>query len=410
MKRVMAFALAGGRTRGLSVLSQPRSVAAVPFAGKFRLIDFTLSNCVNSEISDIAVLAQYAPLSLAQHLGRGEPWDLNRRDGGVQILQPYARQEGARWYQGTADALRQNLDVIENSGAERVFLLSSDLIYKMDYSWMFQHHLDSGAKVTLAAGNVPYGESQRFGMIRTDETGRVLEFVEKPAVTDAHLAFMGVYLFDAPFLKRILTETQGPNLILDVLMPFIHDATLVRAYSFGGYWDDVGSLPHYFRAHQRLLGDDPAPNLYDPGWRIYTRSEEMPPVVFHESAEVSDSLISNGAVIAGRVERSVLSPGVHVGPGAVVRNAVLLNGTYVGPGAVVERAVVDKNVMIGSGARVGRYDADATSGHPEFEGITLVGKWARIEDGALITPGVVVSPGEPMPEEQHFARIGEVQA
>lgn len=408
MKRVMAFALAGGRTRGLSVLSQPRSVAAVPFAGKFRLIDFTLSNCVNSEISDIAVLAQYAPLSLAQHLGRGEPWDLNRRDGGVQILQPYARQEGARWYEGTADALRQNLDVLENSGAERVFLLSSDLIYKMDYSWMFQHHLDSGAKVTLAVGNVPYGETSRFGMVKSDETGRVLEFVEKPSDTESHLAFMGVYLFDAPFLKRVLMESRGPNLILDVLMPFIHDASLVRSYAFGGYWDDVGSLPHYFRAHQRLLGDDPAPNLYDTGWRIYTRSEEMPPVVFHDTANVVDSLLSNGAVIAGTVERSVLSPGVQVGPGAIVRDAVLLNGTSVGAGAVVERAVVDKNVMIGAGARVGRRDADASCGDPEFEGITLVGKWAEIPDGAVVEPGVVVLPGVPKSEADHYAMLGEV--
>jgi glucose-1-phosphate adenylyltransferase len=409
MKRVMAFALAGGRTRGLSVLSQPRSVAAVPFAGKFRLIDFTLSNCVNSEISHVAVLAQYAPLSLAQHLGRGEPWDLNRREGGVHILQPYARQEGARWYEGTADALRQNLDVLENSGAEWVFVLSSDLVYKMDYSWMLEEHLESGARVTLGVGRVPYGESGRFGMVRVDEEGRILGFQEKPESTEFSQAFMGVYLFDGAFLKRILLENDGPNLILDVLRPYLEDPAMVRAYTFGGYWEDVGSVPHYFRAHQRLLGDDPAPNLYDPGWRIYTRSEEMSPVLFHAGSKVTDSFLSNGAVIAGRVERSVISPGVYVGPGAAVRDAVILNGTTVGAGATVERAVVDKNVVIGNGARVGRGDADAGSGDPELMGITLVGKWAQIGERAEIGAGVVIPPGEPISDAAYHARMGEAR-
>ncbi len=410
MKRVMAFALAGGRTRGLSVLAQPRSVAAVPFAGKFRLIDFTLSNCINSEIYHVAVLAQYAPLSLAAHLGRGEPWDLNRRDGGVSILQPYARQEGARWYEGTADALRQNLDVLENSGADRVFVLSTDLVYKMDYSWMLQHHLESGARATLAVGSVPYAEASRFGMVEVGDDGRILEFNEKPESTGARHAFMGVYLFDASFLRRLLREIPGPNLILDLLMPHIRDPNLVRAYPFGGYWDDVGTVPHYFRAHQRLLGDDPAPNLHDPGWRIFTRSEEMSPVLFRDGSRVVDSLVANGAVIAGTVERSVLSPGVVVGRGAVVRDAVLLNGTVVGPGATVERAVVDKNVVIGAGARLGRRDAGSADGDPDLDGIAVVGKWAQLPEGAEIAPGTVTPPGEAISEEAFRLRLGEVPA
>ncbi len=409
MKRVMAFALAGGRTRGLSVLSQPRSVAAVPFAGKFRLIDFTLSNCVNSEIFHVEVLAQYAPLSLAQHLGRGEPWDLNRREGGVRILQPYARQEGARWYEGTADALRQNLDVLENSGAEWVFVLSTDLIYKMDYSWMHEQHLETGARVTLAVGQVPYGETEHFGMLRIDGEGRISGFQEKPEATDFDRAFMGVYLFDSAFLKRILQENEDPNLILDILRPYLGDPAVVRAYTFGGYWDDVGSIPRYFRAHQRLLGDDPAPNLHDPGWRIYTRSEEMSPVLFHAGSEVQDSHLSNGAVIAGRVERSVISPGVYVGPGAVVRDAILLNGTTVGAGATVERAVVDKNVVIGNGARVGRRDAGAESGVPELMGITLVGKWAQVDEGSEIAAGTLIPPGEAISAQAYHLRMGEAR-
>ncbi len=409
MKRVMAFALAGGRTRGLSVLAQPRSVAAVPFAGKFRLIDFTLSNCVNSEIPRIAVLAQYAPLSLAKHLGRGEPWDLNRRDGGVEILQPYARQEGARWYEGTADALRQNLDVLENSGTDRVFVLSSDLVYKMDYSWMYQQHLKTGAQATLAVGPAPYGESGRFGMVRSDDDGRILEFREKPEQTDLDRAFMGVYLFETEFLRRLLLDNPGPNLILDVLMPRIMNGDRILSYTFGGYWEDVGSVAHYFRAHQRLLGEDPAPNLYDPGWRIFTRSEEMSPVLLHPSAEVEDSLIANGAEIAGRVERSVLSPGVYVGAGAVVRDAVVLNGTLIGAGAVLERAVVDKNVVVGSGARVGDREARSGSGDPDLDGITVVGKWAQIAEGSTVGAGTVVPAGEPIPVDALAARLGETR-
>ncbi len=406
MKRVMAFALAGGRTRGLSVLAQPRSVAAVPFAGKFRLVDFTLSNCVNSELYRIAVLAQYAPLSLGQHVGRGEPWDLNRREAGVQILQPYARQEGARWYQGTADALRQNLNVIENSGADRVFVLSTDLVYKMDYSWMLEHHVRSGAQATLAVGTVPYGEVDRFGMVRLDKDDRILEFQEKPAETDAPFAFMGVYLFQTAFLKRVLQESDGPNLILDLLMPYIGTGDEVQGYRFEGYWDDVGTVSHYHRAHQRLLGAEPVPDLYDPGWRVYTRSEEMSPVLFHSRAEVDDSLISNGAVIEGRVERSVLSPGVTVAPGAVVRDSVILNGTIVGREAVVEGAVVDKNVMIGAGARVGGGKPPAGGGDPDLRGLTVVGKWAQIEPDQTVPAGAVVPVEAPISEEDYDDRRG----
>ena len=405
MKRVKAFVLAGGRTRGLSTLAGLRSVAAVPFAGKYRLIDFTLSNCVNSELYDVAVLAQYAPLSLAQHLGRGEPWDLNRRDGGVEILQPYARQEGARWYEGTADALRQNLDVLENSGAERVFVLSSDLVYKMDYSWMLQEHLESGAAVTLAVGKVPDGETSRFGMVQVDEGGRILEFREKPEEYPSPLAFMGVYLFDADFLKQILEEHDGPNLVLDILLPELERGTDIRAYRFDGYWDDVGSIQHYFQAHQRLLGENPVPDLYDPGWRVYTRSVEMSPVFCDAHAVVHGSLVSNGAVIEGTVERSVLSPGVYVASGAVVRDAVILNETMVGPGARVERAVVDKNVVIGAGARVG----GAVGGDPvPNDGITVLGKWVQVEAGGEVAPGTVIPAEAPVPGEAFDLRKGKV--
>jgi glucose-1-phosphate adenylyltransferase len=392
MKRVMAFALAGGRARGLSVLSQPRSVAAVPFAGKYHLIDFTLSNCVNSELHNVAVLAQYAPLSLAAYVGRGEPWDLNRRDGGVTILQPYARQDGARWYQGTADSLRQNLDVLENSGAERVFVLSTDLVYKMDYSWVLQHHWASRAEATLVVGGVPYGEVSRFGMLDVDPDGRILGFVEKPRECAYAWAFMGIYLFETAFLKSLLFESDGADLIVDVLGPRLGGDDRIRAYPYEGIWEDVGGIPEYFRAHRRLLDEPPAPDLYDPHWRIYARSEEMVPAVFADTAHVRQSLLANGARVAGRVERSVLSPGVQVGPGATVRDSVILNRTTIGAGAWVERAVLDKDVRIGPGARVGDGGDDPST-------ITVVGKGAEIPEGSVVAPGRVVPIGAQITEE-----------
>lgn len=406
MKRVMTCVLAGGRTRGLSVLSHPRSVAAVPFAGKYRLIDFALSNCVNSEVYSVAILAQYAPLSLLGHVGRGDPWDLNRRDGGVMILQPYARQQFARWYEGTADALRQNLDVLLGSDIDRVVIVSSDVVCKMDYSWMLKAHRKAGVPATIAVGPPPYGESHRFGMVETDAAGRVTTFTEKPSETGANLAFMGTYVFETSYLARILQETPGSNLILDVLHARIRAGDPVLAYRFEGYWEDVGRIPEYFRAHQRLLGPDPAPDLYDPGWLIYARSVEMFPVHLDEGAQVKESLLSNGAVIEGTVERSVLSPGVYVGPGAVVRDSIVFNDTVIGPGARVERAVLDKNVMVGADAVVGNPNARGDRGDPELDGITLIGKWARVSDHGSVAPGTALAPGQPMAQDV-FGREAE---
>lgn len=392
MKRVAAFVLAGGRSEALATLTVPRSIAAVPFAGKYRFIDFTLSNCVNSELYKVAVLTQYAPLSLSAHLGRGEPWDLNRRDGGVTLLQPYARQEGARWYEGTADAIRQNLDVLETLGADRVFVISTDVLCKMDYSWIFDHQRQTGARATLVMGRVPYGEVGRFGVSHLDEEDRILDFEEKPAASDAPWGFMGVYLFETAYLVSLLREQAGSNLILDVMRPRLRDAE-VRAYRFEGYWDDIGTLPEYYRAHQRLLGDDPAPDLYDPEWRIYARSAERSPVLFGAGAEVVNSLVSNGAMIAGRVESSVLSPGVTVGRGAMVRDSIVLDGTVIGPGSRVERAVIDKNVVVGEGSRIGGPDSSGPQA-----GLTLVGKWAVLPSGSVIEQETIVPCGEVKPE------------
>jgi glucose-1-phosphate adenylyltransferase len=276
--------------------------------------------------------------------------------------------------------LRQNLDVLENSGADRVFVLSADLVYKMDYSWVLEHHWASRAEATLVAGRVPYGEVSRFGMLDADPEGHILGYVEKPASSPWPWAFMGIYLFETAFLKEMLLETRGADLIIDVLGPRLGQDDRLRAYFYEGYWDDMGGIREYHRAHQRLLEDPPAPDLYDPDWRIYARSEEMVPALFEPTARVERSLFANGARVAGNVERSVISPGVHVDRDAIVRDSVILNGTRICHGAVVERAVIDKDVVVGAGARVGRLE----------EEITLVGKGAEIPPGRAVPPGRVI--------------------
>lgn len=402
MKKAMGFVFAGVRTRGLSMLTRSRSVAAVPFAGKYRLIDFTLSNCVNSQLYTVAVLAQYSPHSLIRHVGRGEPWDLNRRDGGVQILQPYERQEGRRWYQGTADALRQNLDVLANSGADRVFVLSAELVYKMDYSWMLEAHMKGGCPVTIAVGRPGPWTGSRLGRVRVNDRGRVEEYDPGTERSADWPAFMGIYLIESDYLREVVHASDGPNLFLDCLIPRLAEDGPVCAYRYDGDWGGIVTIPDYWLAHRRLFESPPVPNLYDPGWRIFTRSEEMPPVWVEPGASIVDSLVSNGAVVAGTVIRSVLSPGVQVAAGAVVEDSVLLNGVSVGRGARVSRAVVDKQVRIGRGARLGGGDPGPDA-IPELEGITVVGERAILEDEDLVGAGVEVAPRPPVDAVSEYA-------
>jgi len=387
MKRVLAFVFAGVRDDGLSVLTHSRSVAAVPIAGKYRLVDFTLSNCVNSELYRVSILAQHSPHSLIRHVGRGEPWDLNRRDGGVQILQPYERQEGRRWYQGTADALRQNLDVVENAGSEEVFVLSSDLIYKMDYTWMMQFHRDTGAAATLAVGRPSGWNPRAYGVVDVGEDSRVESFTLEPEENDPRDAFLGIYIFRTDYLRDLLAG-DDVNLFLDCLIPRL-GIDPVHAYRFEGEWSRISNLDAYLAAHRRLLADPPTPDMHDPAWRIYTRSEERAPAAVDGASDVSDSLIANGSVIFGEVKRSVLSAGVYVAPGAVVRDSVVLNDVSIGPGSVVENAILDKNSQVGARGRVGRAG----------DAIAAVGEWGVVPDDGVIEAGEAIPPREPSVEE-----------
>ena len=350
MKRTMAMILAGGEGERLSILSQERAKPAVPFGGKYRIIDFTLSNCVNSDIDDVVVLTQYNPRSLNDHIGLGRPWDLDRNHGGVKLLQPYiARGRVAEWYRGTADAVLRNMNVLEHdTSADTVVVLAGDHIYKMDYQPFVAAHRRRRADVTIAVRRVPLADASRMGVLALDDADRVIEWQEKPKVPKSDLASMGVYVFSKKSLRRWLSDDLvdfGANVI-----PAMLDAgARVFGYRYNGYWQDVGTIQSYWEANMALLEDSPELDLYDKDWVIHTRSEERAPAKVGPTAQVHRSLISHGCVIDGTVVNSVLSPGVRVDVGAVVRDSIVMFDSVIRSGAVVDRAILDKEVVIGPG-------------------------------------------------------------
>lgn len=400
--RTKAVILAGGQGTRLAALTIKRAKPAVPFAGKYRIIDFALSNCVNSNILDVLVLTQYRPHSLNDHIGKGRPWDLDRSfTGGIQILQPYKGTYDTDWYAGTADAVTQNINFVRRGHPDYVLILSGDHIYEMDYDMLIQFHRDRKAEVTLCTIRVPLDEASRFGIIDVDDDYKVKSFIEKPKNPPSNLANMGVYVFNYDVLERSLLGDQsnpesdkdfGKNIIPNLLQ----EGAAVFAYPYGGYWIDVGTVDAYWEAHMDLLESPPSLNLNDRTWVIHTRSEERPPVRIEKDATIINSLITDGAVISADaiVERSVLSPGVYVGPGAVVRESVILNDAYIESGAIVERCILDKIVVVGSNARVG-----SISDVGDLK-ITSVGKNAHIP--AAFTIGAGSTLGTDL-EEANFA-------
>jgi glucose-1-phosphate adenylyltransferase len=392
MSKVLAVIMAGGQGERLSLLSEKRAKPAVPFAGKYRIIDFALSNCVNSDIYDVAVLTQYRPHSLNDHIGIGKPWDLDRRQGGIHLLQPYVGRQESDWYQGTADAVYQNLGFITESRADYVLVLAGDHIYRMDYRPMISFHQQHATDVTLGAVVIPIEEGSRFGILETDEDGRVVSFEEKPAEPKGTLGSMGIYVFNRDVLARVLTEdaanTRSQHDFGRNIIPGMLDrGERVFAYPFTGYWQDVGTIQSYWEAHMGLLEDPPALDLYDRSWVIHTLSEERPPAHLFEGCEVASSLISHGCIIKGKVEHSVLSPGVVVEEGAVVRDSIALVDTVIGAGSVVDRSILDKEVVIGKNCRIG-YGDDMTPNKQEpgrlNTGITLIGKRSRLPDNLKV--------------------------
>jgi glucose-1-phosphate adenylyltransferase len=390
--KTRAVILAGGEGSRLSVLTAKRTKPAVPFAGKYRIIDFPLSNCVNSGIFDLMILAQYRPQSLVEHVGSGAPWDLNRDfTGGVKILTPYKARNDSDWYAGTADAVQQNFAFLKNGSPDFVLILSGDHIYTMDYDPMISFHIDQQADLTMGVIKVPIEEASRFGILATNDKYRVTSFIEKPANPPSNLANMGVYLFNRELLDKILWEDRmdqdsSHDFGKDVIPKLLQSKARIFAYPYTGYWMDVGTVQSYWQAHLDLLSPSPPLKLYDRRWVIYTRTEERPPVRLPGRADIVSSMICNGSFIeeGAHVESSVLSPGVIVRAGAVVRESIILTDTVIESGAVVERAVIDKRSRVESNARVGWGIAD------QNVKIAVVGKGSVVPAGYVVEPEGVV--------------------
>jgi glucose-1-phosphate adenylyltransferase len=390
--KTRAIIMAGGEGARLSVLTIKRAKPAVPFAGKYRIIDFTLSNCVNSGIFDIMILAQYRPQSLIEHVGSGGPWDLARDfTGGVKILTPYKSRRESDWYEGTADAVQQNFSFIKQNSPDHVLILSADQIYTMDYDALIAFHTDYQADLTMGVIRVPLEEASRFGVVTVDKDYRVRAFYEKPKDPPSTIINMGVYLFNRDLLDRVLwedhlREDSSHDFGKDILPELIKKKARVFAFPYSGYWMDVGTIRSYWQAHLDLLAPNPPLKLYDRSWVIHTRTEERPPVRVPESARIYATMLSDGCYIQNNaiVESSVLSPGVLVRQGAVIRESVILTDTVIEEGAVVERAIIDKRARIEKGARVG-----GRIGDPDIR-LAVVGKNSVVPAGMIIEPGATI--------------------
>lgn len=403
--KVKAVILAGGAGTRLGTLTVKRAKPAVPFAGKYRIIDFPLSNCVNSRIFDVLILTQYRPHSLNDHVAKGRPWDLDRTfSGGVHLLQPFVGHYASGWYAGTADAVAQNLNFVRHGRPEYVLILSGDHIYEMDYDVLVRYHQVKEADATFCTIRVPMDEANRFGILDVNDDNEILDFVEKPEHPPSNLANMGVYVFNYDVLeKMLLLDQQDPDsdhdFGKDIIPRMVAGNMKVFAYPYDGYWIDVGTIDAYWEAHMDLLASPPSLNLNDRTWVIHTRSEERPPVQIHNGATIRDSMITDGSVIAegAVVERSILSPGVYVGPNAVVKESIILNDTYIETGANVERCVLDKTVVVGVNARVG------TIRDMGDLGITCVGKNTHIPENHVIGSGCMIGPDL---GQKDFAELG----
>lgn len=356
--QMLAMILAGGQGSRLGPLTKKLAKPAVPFGGKYRIIDFVLSNCANSGIRKVAVLTQYQPLILNEHIGNGSPWDLNSRDSGVSILQPFASATEEKWFKGTAHAIYQNLPYIESMDAEYVLILSGDHVYKMNYEKMLAYHKEKKATLTIAVIEVPWDEASRFGIMNTDEDLYITEFAEKPKEPKSNLASMGIYIFDLAALQKYLNmkDENGDGLLdfgHDIIPRMIDDKEPVVAYPFKGYWKDVGTLESLWEANMDLIDPDSELNIQDQSWRIYSVNHTRPPQYITELAKVHDSLIVEGCVIRGEVHHSVLSMGVQIGKGAVVRDSIIMSNSIIGDNCVIDRAMIGENCRVADGQHIG---------------------------------------------------------
>lgn len=390
-KECIAMLLAGGQGSRLYTLTEKTAKPAVPFGGKYRIIDFTLSNCINSGIDTVGVLTQYQPLVLNEYIGNGQPWDLDRTFGGVMVLPPYQGSKSADWYKGTANAIYQNLNFIERYDPDYVVILSGDHIYKMDYSRMLDFHKQAGADCSIAVIDVPIEQASRFGIMNCDSDSRIIEFEEKPAEPKSTKASMGIYIFNKKVLSDyLIADEADPNSSKDfgknIIPAMLRDGKRLFAYEFSGYWKDVGTVSSLWEAHMDLLGDDPVFNLYDTTrGRVFSRSESRPPHFIGESAELTNSMITEGCEVYGKVINSVLFGGVYVAPGAVIKDSVIMSDTRVLDGAEVCYSIVDSDTVIGENTKLG------AGQKPSRFKITLIGSGLELRADDEIPAGATVN-------------------
>lgn len=400
---MIAMLLAGGQGSRLGVLTSKMAKPAVAFGGKYRIIDFPLSNCINSGVDTVGVLTQYQPLRLNSHIGIGIPWDLDRNIGGVSILPPYEKSSNSEWYTGTANAIYQNLSYMESYNPEYVLILSGDHIYKMDYEVMLDFHKAHNADISIAVMPVPMEEASRFGIVITDENSKITEFQEKPEHPKSNLASMGIYIFTWKVLKEALLalKDQSNCDFGKHVIPYCHDkGNKLVAYEYNGYWKDVGTLASYWEANMELIDIIPEFNLYEEFWKIYTSSEIIPPQYVSSDAVIERSIIGDGTEIYGEIHNSVIGAGVTIEKGAVVKDSILMRGTVIGAGSRIEKAIIAENSVIGENAVLGEGEEVPNKMKPNVYSFGLV----TIGEGTVVPPGVTIGKntavsGKTVPED-----------
>ena len=395
-KEMIAMLLAGGQGSRLGVLTSKVAKPAVAFGGKYRIIDFPLSNCINSGVDTVGVLTQYQPLRLNTHIGIGIPWDLDRNIGGVTVLPPYEKSTNSEWYTGTANAIYQNLEYMESYNPEYVLILSGDHIYKMDYEVMLDFHKANNAEVTIAVMPVPMEEASRFGIMIADENHRITEFEEKPEHPRSNLASMGIYIFNWKTLKEaLIAMADQPALDFGKhVIPYCHEkGAPLYAYEFTGYWKDVGTLSSYWEANMELIDVVPEFNLYEEYWKIYTKSEIQPPDYIAADSVVERSIIGEGSEVYGEVYNSVIGCGVTIGKGTVIRDSIIMNQTQIGEGCEINKAIIAENVVVGNQVKlgVGEEAENDTAPHIYNHGLVTIGEKSVIPDGISVGKNSVIS-------------------
>ena len=395
-KEMIAMLLAGGQGSRLGVLTSKVAKPAVSFGGKYRIIDFPLSNCINSGVDTVGVLTQYQPLRLNTHIGIGIPWDLDRNIGGVTVLPPYEKSTNTEWYTGTANAIYQNIEYMETYNPEYVLILSGDHIYKMDYEVMLDFHKENGAEVTIAAMPVPMEEAKRFGIVITDDNRKIVDFEEKPENPRSNLASMGIYIFNWKTLRdALIAKAEQPSLDFGKhIIPYCHEnGAPMYAYEFNGYWKDVGTLSSYWEANMEMIDIVPEFNLYEEYWKIYTKSDKISPQYISGNSVIERSLIGEGSEIYGEVYNSVIGCGVTIGEGTVVRDSIIMNATEIGAGGEVNKAIIAENVCIGDNVKlgVGEEAENDTAPHIYNHGLVTIGEKTVIPANVSIGKNTVVS-------------------